>query len=176
MMVATKSKKPGRRALRTKERNDTISKAAMALARRRKWPSPPAIAEKTGISESVIERETALLLDARREWEKVTGRKHPQWRDPDAADAGAVDATSTLSAETAADVASKVEDKAKRDRKTISNQRQTIANLKEKVAELEEQVRRLLLNVRPDELGAILDVGAPKRRKGKAKKRVAVGP
>lgn len=175
MMVATKSKKPGRRALKTKERNDAITKAAMALARRRKWPSPPAIAEKTGISESVIERETALLRDARRKWEEVTGKKHPQWRDPDAADTGAADAVVTAPAE-AADAASKVVDKAKRDRKTISNQRQTIANLKEEVAELKEQVRRLLLNVRPDELGAILEVGAPKRRKGKAKKRIAVGP
>lgn len=180
-MGNVKSKKLGKRATKTWERNDAIRKAAMALARRRKWPSPPAIAEKTGISASVIERETELLLDARREWENVTGQKHPQWRDPEATKPGAAGEQSQAAQdghpkEVGDDPARRWADKAKRDSKTIRNQRQTIANQNAKIAELAEQVRRLLIQVRPPELGLILEAGAPKRRKGKSKKCVAVGP
>lgn len=172
--MSLKTKKPGKRELKTKERDASIRSAALALARRRKWPSPPAIAEKTGISQSVIERETQLLLDARREWQKVTQRKHPQWRDPDATDDPSV--ATAAPPPVADDDPGRKSDKAKRDKQTIKTQRQTIANLKERVDELEEQVRRLLIQVRPADLGTILKAGAAERRKGKAKKRVAVGP
>lgn len=172
-MDQVKMRKLGKRALKTWERNDAIRKAAMALARRRKWPSPPVISDKTGISASVIERETELLLDARREWEKITGQKHPQWRDPK------VDADAPLAPKaqpTESDgSASKMAEMTKRHRNTIRDQRQTIAAQKEKIAELEEQVRLRLVQIRPPELGLILEAGTPKRRKGKSKKRVAVG-
>lgn len=174
-MNEVKVKKLGKRALKTWERNDAIRKAAMGLARRRKWPSPPAIAEKTGISESVIERETGLLLDARREWEKVTGQKHPQWRDPEATGEDAAAAPEGKPMDASVGLADKFAETTKRHRKTIRDQRQIIADQKEKIAELEEQVRRLHIQVRPEELALILEAGAPKRRKGKSKKRVAVG-
>jgi hypothetical protein len=174
MMAYENDKKPGSRARKTKQRNDAIRRAAMALARRRKWPSPPAIADKTGISESVIERETALLLDARREWEKVTGQKHPQWRDPEGIAQNGAASTKDKASQQVTDPVKASADQIKRHKAIISKQKETIFDLKETVVELEEQVRRLLLRVRPPELELILEAGAPKRLMSKSKKRVRV--
>ena len=176
MMAVETAARPGKRARMVKERNDVIRKAAMALARRHKWPSPPAIAEKTGISRSVVEREIALLLDARREWEKVTGQQHPQWRDPKASGQGDPPPAGEKEAQHAAAQSQAAADQIKRYKAKVRKQSDDIASLKEKVVDLEEQVRRLLLRVRPPELNLILEAGALQRRKGKAKKRSRIRP
>ncbi|QYE36301.1 hypothetical protein KZX46_10440 [Polymorphobacter sp. PAMC 29334] len=160
----------GVRARKTGERDDAIRKAAMGMARRGKWPSPSSVAKRTGISESVVERRTGILLGARREWVRVTGRSHPQWRDPAAVEAMPAEAEVGPSEPSVPAV------RDEREKATLKKQRRTIADLRRRIAELEELVRRLQLGVRPPEIGLILEVGTPQRATGKTKKGVGVRP
>lgn len=152
----------GKRERKNKERDDAIKRAALGLARRGTWPTSQAISERTRISVSVIERQKHLLVDARREWEKVTGKRHPQWRDPEHASSDSEPITS------ASDSTDEQLGKLAQSKDTIRRLKRTIKELKVRIDNLEERERRLLLGVRPHQIKLMLEARAPKGRPRKA--------
>lgn len=167
-MKTGKAPMTGKRDGQVQARDRAIGKAAMSLAKRGKWPSPVVVAAETAISVSVVEREIGLLTEARREWVRRAGRKHPQWRDEADTVLKEADAAAPI-VETSASVIDI------RTGATMKAQRGRIRHLSSRVVELEELSRRMLLGVRPSEVARILETGSPKGTAGKADKRVGVG-
>jgi hypothetical protein len=173
----------GKRAQAVKVRNDAIVAAAVDLAKAGDWPSPAAIAERTGISESVVKREKDRLTPAKRTWVRVIGHDHPQWKDPDGpmaadgggADDGAAGVAVDLDPAAVAAAAVKAHDKAVRDKETAKARRRQIRDLKRRVAVADELTRRQNLGVRPAEIAAILKAGAKNGASGEPDKGVGVG-
>lgn len=178
--MATLLHEEGKREKRARERNAAIESAAWALAGDRKWPSPGAVAKRVGISESVVERETRRLDRARRRWVKLTGRGHPQWRDPDATpvteEDNGVDARSHGPARAVENApADDTTAAAAIKEATRPGKPQPEANprkLRRRIAVLEETIRRMELGVRPDEVAMILEAGSKKGTAGEAHKGV----
>lgn len=170
MIPATGSAAPFRGAAYVKARNNSIAEAAMAIAKKGLWPSPKKVAEELGISEAVVDRERDHLLAARRHWVARNGKPHSQWRDPKEKSERLAEAPP------ASNPPKGVAEKLERYRKVSKRQRVRIRNLEGKVEALEETVRRLMLGVRPPELGQLLEAGAEQGVKREANQRVAVRP
>jgi hypothetical protein len=151
---------PGPRAVQASVRDDAIKAAGWELATNLIWPSPAAVAAKTGISESVVGRRTELLTKARRLWVKKAGRDHPQWKDPAKVSPVMKDAPLRVINSPPA----KLLDSSKKD-KIIRDQRRTIRDLTAKLQASDELNRRMNLEVRPSEITLLLTAGAKNKTK-----------